>query len=160
MAASGHTDSVRPLSEGVPPTDCPLTRATLFYDADCRLCRWTVAKVAAWDRRAALRLVPLQDTAEADRLLGAMDQQTRMASWHLVTSDGTVHSRGRGVAPLLQTLPGGSPGAWMAGAAQPLTDLAYRFVADHRSGLGKLVPRGARERADDRLRRRMSGAGG
>jgi predicted DCC family thiol-disulfide oxidoreductase YuxK len=131
--------------------------ATLFYDADCGFCRWTLAKVAAWDRRRALRLVPLQDTAEADRLLGPMDEQTRMGSWHLVTPDGQVHSAGRGFAPLLRLLPGGRPVARLVELTQPVVDAAYRFVADHRSALGRLVPRRARERADERLRQRRLG---
>jgi predicted DCC family thiol-disulfide oxidoreductase YuxK len=102
-----------------------------------------------------VRLVPLQDRTEADRLLGPMDEGTRMASWHLVTADGRVESAGRGVAPLLRLLPGGGPLARVAAAVQPATDAAYRFVADHRSALGRLLPEGAHERADARLRRRM-----
>jgi predicted DCC family thiol-disulfide oxidoreductase YuxK len=117
------------------------------------LCRWTAAKVAAWDRRHAVRLVPLQDRAAADRLLGAMDDQTRMASWHLVTFDGRVHSAGRGLAPLLRLLPGGAPLARLAVALQPLTNALYDFVATHRTAFGRLIPSGARERADARLRR-------
>jgi predicted DCC family thiol-disulfide oxidoreductase YuxK len=134
------------------PTDPP-PAATLFYDSDCGLCRWTAAKVAAWDRRGAVRLVPLQDRAESDRLLGAMDEPARMASWHLVTPSGEVRSAGRGVAPLLRLLPGGGPPARLVAAIQPLTDRAYRFVAANRSGFGRLIPRGARRRANERLRR-------
>jgi predicted DCC family thiol-disulfide oxidoreductase YuxK len=125
-----------------------------LYDEDCGFCRWAVAKVAAWDRDARLRLVPLQDTAEADRLLAPMDMETRMASWHLVTGGGVVHSAGRGVAPLLRLLPGGGAAARVVEATQPVADAAYRFVAGHRSAFGRLVTRGARRRADERLRRR------
>ena len=106
-----------------------------------------------WDRRRAIRLVPLQDRAETDRFLGGMSEDAQMASWHLVTSDGGVHSAGRGVAPLLRLLPGGRPLARLAVAVQPLTDLAYRFVAGHRTAIGRLLPRRARERADRRLSR-------
>jgi predicted DCC family thiol-disulfide oxidoreductase YuxK len=122
-------------------------RATLFYDVDCGLCRWMAAKVAVWDRRRAVRLVPLQDRAEADRLLGPMDEQARMASWHLVMADGQVHSAGRGVAPLLGLLPRGARLARLAAAAQPVTDAAYRFVANHRTAFGRLVPKRSRQRA-------------
>ena len=125
--------------------------ATLFYDAACGVCRWTAARVAAWDRRGAVRPVPLQDRAEADRLLGAMDEQTRMASWHLVTTEGEVRSAGQGVAPLLRLLPGGGPLARLAAALQPVTDRAYDFVARHRGAFGRLVPQGARRRASARL---------
>jgi predicted DCC family thiol-disulfide oxidoreductase YuxK len=85
-----------------------------------------------------------------------MDERTRMASWHLVTPDGRVHSAGRGVAPLLRLLPGGAALGRLASAVQPLTDAAYRFVADHRSAFGRMLPAGARDRADERLRRRAA----
>jgi predicted DCC family thiol-disulfide oxidoreductase YuxK len=126
--------------------------STLFYDADCDLCRWTAAKIAAWDRRGAVNIRALQDRVVSERLLGSMDEQARMASWHLVTPDGRVHSAGRGVAPLLRLLPGGGPVARVATAAGPLTERAYRFVASHRSAIGRLISRAARERAAERLR--------
>src|SRR5688500_13344624 len=100
--------------------------ATLFYDADCGLCCWTAAKVVVWDRDGAVRLVPLQDRAEADRLLGPMDEETRMGSWHLVGADGNVCSAGDGVAPLLELLPRGALPARLARALEPLTHVAYR----------------------------------
>ena len=84
-------------------------------------------------------MVALQDRREADRLLGPLDEQTRMASWHLVTADGGVHSAGRGLAPLLRLLPGGRLPARVVTAAQPWADAAYEFVAAHRSSLGRLV---------------------
>lgn len=131
--------------------------ATLFYDADCGICRWIAAKVAAWDRRRAIRLVPLQERAEAERLLGEMDEEARMASWHLVTPDGRVHSAGRGVAPLLRLLPGGRPLARLAEAFQPATDVAYGLLAGNRTAIGRVLPRGARRRADRRLSRARRG---
>ena len=130
--------------------------ATLLYDADCGFCRWSAAKVIAWDRRAALRLVALQDRAQSERLLGAMSEDARMASWHLVI-DGQVRSGGEAVPALLRRLPGGRPLAALAAALKPLTNLAYRLVARRRSLLGRLLSDGARRRADERLRaRRLS----
>jgi predicted DCC family thiol-disulfide oxidoreductase YuxK len=128
-------------------------KAILFYDAECGFCGWAVAKVMAWDRARAIRFVALQDRAEADRLLSSMDEETRMTSWHLVTIDDRIYSAGAGVAPLLRLLPGGGPPARLAAAAQPLTDRVYDFVAAHRAGFGRLVPRRARNRANERLRR-------
>ena len=126
--------------------------ATLFYDADCGFCRWSAARVAAWDRRHRVRLVPLQERGEADRLLGAMPEDERMASWHLVSPGGAVRSAGAAFGPLLRLLPGGRPLALVAEAAPGLTDAAYGFVAGRRSCLGRLVGEGARRRADARLR--------
>ena len=36
-------------------------RATVLYDGDCGFCKWSLAKLLAWDRRGALRPLPLQD---------------------------------------------------------------------------------------------------
>ena len=79
-----------------------------------------------------------------------------MASWHLVLSDRRVFSGGEAIPPLLALLPGGSPIARAVGAAQPLANAAYRFVADRRSAFGKLLTAGARRRADARLAERAT----
>ena len=126
----------------------------MFYDADCGLCRWMLAKVLAWDRRHRLRVVELQDREESDRLLGTMPEEQLMASWHLVTPDGRVHSAGEAVPPLVRALPGGGPLARLASALQPLTNRAYRFVAGNRSTFGRLLTDGARRRAAERVRLR------
>jgi predicted DCC family thiol-disulfide oxidoreductase YuxK len=128
----------------------------VLYDADCGLCRWTAAKLLAWDRRRVLRLVRLQDREQSDRFVGDMDEQRRMGSWHLVLADGRVFSGGEAIPPLLELLPGGTALARAAGAAQPLTNAGYRFVADRRSGFGKLVTAGARRRADARIAERAA----
>ena len=60
-----------------------MPRATIVYDPDCGFCRWCLGKVLAWDRRRALRPVPLGGE-EADRLLGDVPAEERMSSWHLV----------------------------------------------------------------------------
>jgi len=43
-------------------------RAVLLYDRDCGFCRWSAAKLMAWDRGRRLLPVPIQDP-QADRLL-------------------------------------------------------------------------------------------
>jgi predicted DCC family thiol-disulfide oxidoreductase YuxK len=130
------------------------TGATLLYDRDCGLCRWSLGKVLAWDRRRALRPVALQDP-EARELLSGMGEEERMASWHLVTNDGAVRSAGAAFAPLLRRLPGGRPLAWAAERLPGPTERGYRFVADHRSAFGSLVTSSARRRADRRIDSRL-----
>ena len=120
-------------------TPRPLQRSAILYDRDCGLCRWSLAKVLAWDRRRELRPVALQDP-EADALLDGMDEERRMASWHLVTPDGQVHSAGAALAPLLRLLPGGTPLAAAAARFPRAADRLYFAVANRRSALGKLVP--------------------
>src|SRR5437879_10421332 len=112
-----------------------MERSILLYDADCGFCRWSLAKILRWDSRGRIRPVPLQ-APEADRLLAGMDEERKMASWHLVTADGRVYSAGDAVPPLARLLPGGAPLAWLAGAFPGATDRLYRWVADHREWLG------------------------
>src|SRR3712207_2420034 len=96
--------------DGAAPKDAfGAGRYRAFYDADCGLCRWVMGVLLAWDRRHTLTPVALQDEDAADRLLGGMDHQRRMASWHLVTPEGDVQSGGRALTPLLRLLPGGGP---------------------------------------------------
>ena len=117
-----------------------MTRAAILYDADCGFCKWSLGLLLRWDRHRRLRPVALQDPA-AGRLLGNMDEDTRMASWHLVMPDGAVHSAGRAVEPLMRLLPGGRPLAAAAHAMPGITDRGYDLVARHRSPLGRLVRR-------------------
>jgi predicted DCC family thiol-disulfide oxidoreductase YuxK len=128
-------------------------RATVLYDDDCGFCKRLLSKFLAWDRDRRLRPVALQDP-EADRLLEGMPEAERMASWHLVSPDGSVRSGGAAVAPLLRMLPGGPAPAraveWIPGT----TDRAYRWVARNRSALSRSIP--GRERAKPRAERRIA----
>jgi len=122
-----------------------LRQPTVLYDRDCGFCRWSLAKLLRWDTRRRLRPVPLQSPEGA----GFPDD-----SWHLITEDGRVFSAGAGVEPLMRLLPGGRPIAALARAFPRLTERAYRFVADHRGRLGRLLPAGAIERATARIDKR------
>lgn len=125
----------------------------VLYDADCGWCRWALAKVLAWDRRRRVRTVALRDP-EAELLLSGVPPAERMASWHLVTSGGRHFSGGAVFAPLLRLFPGGAPLARGAEAVPRLTDRGYRWVAGHRTPLGRPLPRSWVERADARIRAR------
>ena len=116
--------------------------ATLLYDSDCGFCRWSVDKVLAWDRRRSVRALALQDP-EAETLLSGMDETEKMASWHLVTEDGSVYSAGAAAAPLLRFLPGGRAPATVLAAFPHMTNRAYRFVARNRDSFGRLVGQSA-----------------
>jgi predicted DCC family thiol-disulfide oxidoreductase YuxK len=113
-------------------------RAILLYDDDCGFCRWSTAKVLAWDRDHRIRAVALR-SAEADRLLFRMDPARRMGSWHLVTRDGAVRSGGAAVGTLARLLPGGAPLAFLAEALPGLTERGYRWTAKHRDAFGRLL---------------------
>jgi predicted DCC family thiol-disulfide oxidoreductase YuxK len=132
-----------------------LRRAIVLYDGDCGFCRWSLAKLLAWDRRGGLRPVALQ-SPEADLLLPGMGEEERLASWHLVTDDDRVLSAGAAVEPLMRLLPGGAPLAALARALPGATERAYRLVAGRRGLLGRLVTAGAAERAIARIDERAN----
>jgi len=115
-----------------------VNRYAILYDADCGFCRWSVARILAWDRRGRLRPVALQ-SEEAEALLPGMGEAERMASWHLVPPGGRVYSGGAAAAPLLRLLPAARPAAAVAAAFPGVTDRLYRWAADHRDALGRLV---------------------
>jgi predicted DCC family thiol-disulfide oxidoreductase YuxK len=115
-----------------------MKQAILLYDSDCGFCRWSVDKILAWDRRGSLRPVPLQ-APEAAELLDDMAEEQRLGSWHLVTFEGKVYSRGAAAPPLLRMLPGGSPLAAVLAAFPGVTDRVYGWVTEHRDHLGWIV---------------------
>jgi predicted DCC family thiol-disulfide oxidoreductase YuxK len=132
-----------------------MSSTVILYDADCGFCRWSLGKVLVWDRRRVLRPVPLQ-APEADRLLARMDRERRMASWHLVTADGDVHSGGAAFAPLARLLPGGRPLAALAAAFPGASERAYRSVADRRELFGRLLQAVGSRRASRRAAARIA----
>ena len=91
---------------------------------------------------------------EADELLSDLRPEERAASWHLVSPDGRRASGGAAAAPLLRLLPGGRVPAAILAAAPRITDRAYRWVADHRSVLSRLIPDRSKRRAQERIARR------
>lgn len=136
----------------VPPDRAavPADRALVLYDADCGFCRWSLAKLLAWDRRRRLRPLALQEP-EAKQLLGDMAEERRMASWHLIREDGARASAGVALPPLLEMLPGGRAPAALLRRFPGALERTYRWVADHRTLLGKPVTRAAVERAEARI---------
>jgi predicted DCC family thiol-disulfide oxidoreductase YuxK len=123
-----------------------MTGVPILYDPDCGFCRVCVAVVLRWDHRGRLRPVAL-GTEEADALLPGMPEDERMASWHLVPA-GALHSGGAAFAPVLALLPGGRPLAALTARFPRASALGYRWVADHRSLLGRALPAAARRWAD------------
>lgn len=111
-----------------------MARAVLFFDGTCGFCRRSVERILRWDRHGRLRPVAIQDP-EADALLGGLNERTRMASWHLVEADGSVHSAGAAFPPLLRILPGGRPLAWLAARFPRAIERAYQRAARTRGPL-------------------------
>jgi predicted DCC family thiol-disulfide oxidoreductase YuxK len=80
-----------------------------------------------------------------------MEEERRMASWHLVREDGAVHSAGDAVAPLMRLLPGGLPLAALFATLPGTTERLYALVARNRGLLGRVIPRAAVARAERRI---------
>jgi predicted DCC family thiol-disulfide oxidoreductase YuxK len=133
--------------------------AWLLYDADCGLCRFVVARVLELDRGRRLRPLALQDPRAAELLPGLTAEQ-RMASFHLVERDGTVHSAGAGLAAMLGHLPAGRRLERVARRFPGATSRLYSLVADNRTTLGRLVPAGAGRQARRRIAERDRRGGG
>lgn len=133
--------------------------ATLFYDADCGLCRVTAGVVLAWDRRGRLAPVPLQDEASRGPL-SDLSEQERMASWHLILPDGSRRSGGAALAPLFAMLPRGGTLARLAQRSPAATERLYRLTADNRERLAKLIPSPLRRGAEETLKRRAAAVSG
>jgi predicted DCC family thiol-disulfide oxidoreductase YuxK len=105
-----------------------VAEAFLLFNSRCGFCRRSVSRLLRWDRHGRLRPVALQNP-EADELLGGMAEEQNIASWHLVTADGTVYSAGAAFPPLLRLLPGGRLFAALTAAFPGITERAYRYVA-------------------------------
>jgi predicted DCC family thiol-disulfide oxidoreductase YuxK len=123
-----------------------MTPVPVLYDPDCGFCRVTLAVLLRWDTRGRLRPVALGGE-EANALLDGMTEEERMASWHLVDGE-AVHSGGAAFPPVFARLPGGAPLARVTERFPRASDRLYRWVADHRSLLGRPLPGRARRWAD------------
>jgi predicted DCC family thiol-disulfide oxidoreductase YuxK len=123
-----------------------MTEVPVLYDPDCGFCRVSLALLLRWDTQGRLRPVAL-GTEEADALLRGMSEEERMASWHLVEPGG-ARSGGAAFAPVFARLPGGRPLARASERFPHASDRLYRWVADHRSLLGRPLPASARRWAD------------
>jgi predicted DCC family thiol-disulfide oxidoreductase YuxK len=138
----------------VKPTPDSVPGPVVLYDAGCGFCRWTLAKLLAWDRRRALRPVPI-DSMEGEVLLADLSEEERGASWHLLVG-GYRFSAGAAFPPLLRLLPGGRPLAWLTARFPRVTRAGYGLIAASRSTIGPLIPAGAVRRAERRIEGRSA----
>jgi predicted DCC family thiol-disulfide oxidoreductase YuxK len=126
-------------------------RWLVLYDGECGLCMWLLAILLRLDKRRRLRPAPLQGT-EAERLLADLAPAERMASWHLISPAGARRSAGAALPALVRLLPCGGPPARALARMPHSTERGYRWVADHRAGLSRLLPAAAKRRAARHVR--------
>jgi predicted DCC family thiol-disulfide oxidoreductase YuxK len=122
----------------------------VLYDEDCGFCRWTIGWALRRDRDRVLEVAPIQSPT-GERLLAGLDPAERLRSMHVVHVDDRRESGGAAVREVLKALPSVRALAWLAGSSPRSTERAYRLIAEHRSRLSRLVPRGAKLKADDLL---------
>ena len=131
---------------------------TVLYDAECGFCAWVLAGLLTWDRARLLRPIALQ-RSEASHLLADVQPAERMASWHLISPTGARHSGGAAVVQVLRLLPGGRMPAVAFARFPKFTEKAYRWVAEHRSQLSRLIPTRAKRNASRRVQEHIHDAG-
>jgi len=134
-------------------------RWLVLYDGECGLCMWLLAIVLRLDTSRRLRPAALQGV-EAERLLADLPAAERMASWHLISPEGVRRSAGAALPALVDLLAFGSVPARALACLPWLNERGYRWVADHRTQLSRLVTPGATRRAARYVRGREVGRDG
>jgi predicted DCC family thiol-disulfide oxidoreductase YuxK len=117
--------------------DAGAGQLAVLYDSDCGFCKWALDKILAWDRHRRLRPVAIQ-SEEGQTLLADVAPDRRLDSWHLV-GEGEVRSGGAAAPALFRELPAGRPLAATLRTFPRATDRAYRWVADHRDLLARML---------------------
>jgi predicted DCC family thiol-disulfide oxidoreductase YuxK len=137
-----------------------MERVPILYDDDCRFCRATLGLLLAWDRSRRLRPVAIQ-SEEGSRLLAQVPEEEWLESAHAVMpgTQGVV-SGGAAAGPVLRLLPAGAPLARLADRVPGAADRGYRWVAENRGPLSRLVPVALKDRADALVRERSAGPPG
>lgn len=133
-------------------------RWSVVYDADCGLCRCALALLLWGDRRRLLEPVAL-GTPAAARMLADLSERERAASWHLIAADGRRWSAGAALPVALALLPGGRVPAALLRRMPGATERGYRWVAEHRSPLGRAIPAPVKRRAAAVIAGASPGAG-
>ena len=124
-----------------------MSRPVLLYDRDCGFCRWSAGWALRLDRGRELEPAAIQGP-RGQELLGNLSAGEQLDSAHLVSADGELHSAGDVAVPFLRLVPGGGPFAALAERFPRAADRLYRLVSARRSGLGRVLTKGARQRAD------------
>jgi predicted DCC family thiol-disulfide oxidoreductase YuxK len=135
------------------PAPPPAGRWLVLYDAECGLCKWLLATFLRWDRAERLRPMALQSSAAVE-LLGELDADERLASWHLISPGGERRSGGAAIPALVRLLPGGSSIAAPFDRFPGITERGYHWVAANRSRLSRPVPARSKRKASELVRRR------
>jgi predicted DCC family thiol-disulfide oxidoreductase YuxK len=117
-------------------------RPVLFYDGECRFCRFTARAIESLDQRHRFGYLPFSDEL-APELLASVAPGRREHSIHVVFPDGGVVSAGDALAEVTRVVPLGGLVADAAREHRPVRGIfrwAYSLVADRRGPLSSIVP--------------------
>ena len=115
-------------------------RPIVFYDDQCRFCRYQAQQLRDGGVRVAI--LPFSDP-RFRQLTPDLTEEQRLASMHVIGVDGRVHSGGDGVIEILAASP---KGAWRARMARLLPPVRrkiareYQQLADRRGELSARAP--------------------
>jgi predicted DCC family thiol-disulfide oxidoreductase YuxK len=116
----------------------------VIYDAECAFCRAAARWLQRHDRRGRVQLEPIADVVDVrGRRLYRSALEEEM---HVVDAGGRVHRGFRGWRRIAREVPVLRPVwplLWVPGATL-IGDPVYRWVADHRSWLSRLLRLGRR----------------
>jgi predicted DCC family thiol-disulfide oxidoreductase YuxK len=143
FATQSHSLVARDETSGAPVAS---PRLLLFYDADCRFCRWAISVVLRWDSPRVFGVGAL-DGELAEVILGHLIEDDRFGSWHVMDIHGHVTSRGEAVSGVLAEVRFGTRLAAISKRFPWLLDTLYERVKRQRGRLSRLVTDGADARA-------------
>jgi predicted DCC family thiol-disulfide oxidoreductase YuxK len=115
----------------------------VLYDGDCGFCRRSVDWALRRDRDRRLTATPIQSPT-GEFLLADLTPDQRLREVHVINDDGRRSSGGAAVKDVLRALPSARGLARVVSVSPRMTQVGYRFVANHRALFGKLrSPRSA-----------------
>jgi predicted DCC family thiol-disulfide oxidoreductase YuxK len=116
-------------------------RLTVLYDRDCGICGLVARTLRRWDRADRFAIVALQDAAGGDdpRLVAVARAHVLTDELHVVDPLGRVAAGGAAALAIVDALPGGRLlRPWAAlGPFRAVVDLGYRWIAGHRTLIGR-----------------------
>jgi predicted DCC family thiol-disulfide oxidoreductase YuxK len=125
----------------------------VLYDGVCGFCKWILGGLLWLDADRRLRPLALQ-RPEASALLSELDPDLWMTSFHLVSPEGELLSAGEALPALLRLVRGGRYLAAALACFPALTGAGYRWIAEHRTQLSRLVPGSWKRWGAERVRER------
>jgi predicted DCC family thiol-disulfide oxidoreductase YuxK len=125
----------------------------VLYDGVCGFCKWILGGLLWLDPDRRLRPLALQ-RPEAGALLSELDPELWMTSFHLFSPEGELLSAGEALPALLRQVRGGRYPAAALARVPDLTAASYRWIAEHRTQLSRLVPGRWKRWGAERVRER------